>query len=622
MRSSFLGRGADSSGRRGEIVTKRPADNSMPTWQDLGFSESVLEKNLRALGKTRPDLAREIGAAGVHPGLTIARDESGQPRVFKRLRRTWLRIEETETEQSRPTTSFGKSSPIGPSILCGLGSGERAHRLAQATSADRPLYVWEPDPALIYLALARRDFSEFLERGAITILFGSDLESATATSGATLLRHPLMEPFVKDAVDNAIVPSRPGSTPTQSFEKKKRALVIEGELLESEIARALRTKGWDVWRLSIASLTRNQIEREICGWRPDLLIGINFDPAIAQLAGRWHLPYVAWEIDPAASSIPKLEAADPAASAAHIFTWKHGRVDVFRRAGYRHVEYLPLAADPESRAASGLDKDYADTLLFVGSCMQKNAQRLIDCFTRGVAQDPVRRASWSAFLHEVSAIESAVEKNPCMRGIESMLRELLDRRRLPHEITIDGAAADVIVLVGESVASGKRRALARVLAQDPSFKLFGEDDWKSVIPPKSYGGAAGYGATLSRLYASSAITVDMNRVYQSDIVTLRVFETVAAGGFILAEWSEDLSDVFEIGKEIAAYSSVGELLEMVRFFKAHPEVRADMKSAARDRLLRDHTVASRIDRMLERTFVSGQATIIVDRPRSFDPSIP
>ena len=34
-----------------------------------------------------------------------------------------------------------------------------------------------------------------------------------------------------------------------------------------------------------------------------------------------------------------------------------------------------------------------------------------------------------------------------------------------------------------------------------------------------------------------------SRFYQRDIVTMRVFDVLASGGFVLAEWSEDLAEL-------------------------------------------------------------------------------
>ena len=52
---------------------------------------------------------------------------------------------------------------------------------------------------------------------------------------------------------------------------------------------------------------------------------------------------------------------------------------------------------------------------------------------------------------------------------------------------------------------------------------------------------------------------------------MRVFDVLACGGFVLAERSPALAELFEIGAEVECYASADELEAKVAHYLAHPE---------------------------------------------------
>jgi spore maturation protein CgeB len=92
----------------------------------------------------------------------------------------------------------------------------------------------------------------------------------------------------------------------------------------------------------------------------------------------------------------------------------------------------------------------------------------------------------------------------------------------------------------------------------------------------------------------------MPRLYQADIVTLRVFEVLACGGFLIAWENEELHRLFTVGEELVTWRTTDELAELVKAWADRPEERARIGAAGRARVLRDHTVRQRLRAMLAR----------------------
>ena len=146
--------------------------------------------------------------------------------------------------------------------------------------------------------------------------------------------------------------------------------------------------------------------------------------------------------------------------------------------------------------------------------------------------------------------------------------------------------------------SGQRRSKEEptlLRYSQKTYKIWGDRRWGGI---PNYRGQAGHLREVVHIYRHSAINIDINRIYQSDIITMRVFDVIASGGFILTEYTPALDDVFDVGVEIATYRTMEELVEKVDYYLAHPQERQKIIDAGRARVLREHTMAHRADRML------------------------
>ena len=102
----------------------------------------------------------------------------------------------------------------------------------------------------------------------------------------------------------------------------------------------------------------------------------------------------------------------------------------------------------------------------------------------------------------------------------------------------------------------------------------------------------------TKIYNATRINIDIGRIYQSDIVTLRVFDVLACGGFLLAERSDDLLELFEPGVEVECYATLAELEDKVVYYLEHPEQAAALAGRGREAMCARHRIRDRVSRML------------------------
>jgi len=83
-----------------------------------------------------------------------------------------------------------------------------------------------------------------------------------------------------------------------------------------------------------------------------------------------------------------------------------------------------------------------------------------------------------------------------------------------------------------------------------------------------------------------------------DFVNPRTFEIASAGGFQLVDYRSELSQLFEIGKEIVCYKDIDDLREKALYYLQHSEEREEIASRGQARVLEEHNYENRMKEMI------------------------
>jgi spore maturation protein CgeB len=271
----------------------------------------------------------------------------------------------------------------------------------------------------------------------------------------------------------------------------------------------------------------------------------------------------------------------------HLFTWRSAHVSAFQEAGFQNVSELPLATNPNRCFPKELSvaekKRFGGAVSFVGASLVRQGMHYRDIFLESYAQ-------WSG--NEDGA--EKLEKLMCAQRInwnQFAIPELLSLFFPRFSDAMKNAQVSLSSLLGESVASEKRMHYVRSLCVH-QIAIWGDRDW-GVLP--GYRGYAGHLKEVVQIYRGSSINVDINRIYQSDIVTMRVFDVIASGSFVLTEYTPALEPLFEVGTEIETYRTLSELHEKIEYYQSHPEKRTEIIEAGRARILKEHTMQHRMN---------------------------
>lgn len=101
-----------------------------------------------------------------------------------------------------------------------------------------------------------------------------------------------------------------------------------------------------------------------------------------------------------------------------------------------------------------------------------------------------------------------------------------------------------------------------------------------------------WGLQMFGLLRRSRITVNRHiDVALHSANNMRLFEATGCGALLITDYKDNLSDLFEIGREVVAYRDPEECAELIRYYQAHPEEAAEIARAGQARTLRDHSYA-------------------------------
>ena len=354
--------------------------------------------------------------------------------------------------------------------------------------------------------------------------------------------------------------------------------VDETRLLSREIADAFRAQDHAVQDFGGRELV--DILRQ---GRPELFFSVNFDGlddygynhALLKHAG---VPVVVWCVDNPFHALSRLKS--PFWKEVELFVTDPWFVDKLVAHGATRVHHLPLAANPDFFQARPIDSSLKESILFVG---RSAFPCRLDYFA-GLKPPHLAWEDAEALLHQ---------------GERPDFGWWL--KRLGIERCWPGKQARLAGLCAEECNCALRCLALTEAAKCLPLVVVGDDAWSTLIHvPFEMRPMVDYYGPLAGLYASARFTLGVTSPLLPAGLTQRHFDTWAAGGFLLSDATPGLS-LFpaELVREMT-YQTPAALPELVNRLEGDPALKADVATAWRELMLREHTYAHRVSAILER----------------------
>lgn len=343
-------------------------------------------------------------------------------------------------------------------------------------------------------------------------------------------------------------------------------------------------------------------------FKPDAVLtlnhlGVDREGVLVELLEKLQLPLASWFVDnPHLILHLYQKLVSPWTT---IFTWDVDNISSLKAMGFAHVFYLPLATDPRRFNLPGNAQTPASwraQVSFVGNSMlYKVGGRL--------KKGRLSRPLLTAFKNTATRFGQSAERS--VRAFVAQEAPELQQAYadLPNN---EARLAYETALTWEATRQYRLHCVRQLLPFQPL--IVGDPGWRIVFKKQIGQGAEpnakpnsgqvrlhpelAYYDQLPLFYPCSDINFNCTSKQMKGAVNQRIFDVPATGAFVLTDWREQMDELFEPHKEIAYYQDPEEAPDLIRHYLKHPQERRNIITAARTRILAEHTWQHRLQSLL------------------------
>ena len=354
------------------------------------------------------------------------------------------------------------------------------------------------------------------------------------------------------------------------------------------------------------SITPKQCAAKVTEWLTShplaFVFSVNFFPAISYTCNHFKVPYVCWSVD---SPVPELFSNALKNEWNRVFLFDRAQYEFFRPLNPEHIFYLPLATNMkrwENVILNMTEDDFAKydaDVSFVGSLYTEKCRYntlTISPYTQGFV-DGLMEAQLKVYgynfipdnLNDRVISEIAAADPDFYEGSDTYT----DTRRylVSHQY------------IGMKLAALERERTLNRLAEHFHVTLYTHSD---TSPLKGVDCRSGVNTLteMPKVFHASKINLNMTMRPIETGLSLRVWDILGCGGFLLTNFQAEIPEYFEIGKDLETYESMEELEQKVQYYLTHEEDRIEIAIRGYEKVAIHHTYELRIAEMIKKIVAS------------------
>lgn len=347
--------------------------------------------------------------------------------------------------------------------------------------------------------------------------------------------------------------------------------------------------------------TPRECAEKVSAWilsRPlAFVFSINFFPAVSYTCEKWQVPYVCWSVD---SPVPELFSNALKNTYNRIFLFDKAQYHFFSPVNPACIYYLPLATNVKRWEKVVLDMTeedyttYGTDVSFVGSLYTEKCR-----FDSLTLSDHTR-----GFVDGL--IESQLKVFGCNFIPESLTEEVI--REIAGADSGFYKSDDVYTdmsrylaahqYIGMKLAAVERERTLNRLSQRFDVSLYTRSD-ASRLPKVHCKGGVSTLTEMPKVFQASKINLNITMRPIETGLSLRIWDILGCGGFLLTNYQAEIPKYFEIGRDLETYESMEELEDKTGYYLSHNEERVEIAINGYEKVAKYHTYEIRLAQMLK-----------------------
>lgn len=376
--------------------------------------------------------------------------------------------------------------------------------------------------------------------------------------------------------------------------------ICEPDILQvfKELGLSVIEENTEVTQKSIPASTRIQLLAEkLLVHRVSFVFSINFFPHISDVCEKLQIPYVCWSVD---CPVLELFSVSIRNRCNRIFLFDYAQYERFHNENSDCIYYLPLATNParwdDITANMNTDKKkkYHSDISFVGSLYTEKSPLSVLQLSPYMQGMIAGITNAQAQVYGYNFLEELVTED-MIATLKTADFSYLSIPK-PFENTDKYVAAHYYL--GMAVAETERIRTLNALAEDFNVTLYTRSDTSRLKNVNCRDGVSTL-TEMPKVFHCSKINLNITMKPIQTGLSLRVWDILGCGGFLLSNYQAEIPEYFEVGRDLDCYESITDLKEKCAYYLAHDDIRAEIANSGYQKVKQFHTYKHRILTMIE-----------------------
>ena len=364
------------------------------------------------------------------------------------------------------------------------------------------------------------------------------------------------------------------------------------------VGKALERAGCQVAELTIKEGAEGAMAA-VEGFKPDCILSIATAPELSHLFRERgvRLPVVHYELD----KVMRAGFFRPGAFGDNDIVFSTYKDDVPRylQSGARAACYLPFFPNARANPHDTSPDRFRYDVTFAGNLLYSNELfEYLDTYGKVAARNPQSKAVFESVISasiEMIITRQAMALDDNRYRVAELVAQVMTGPARDAFAACELDEETLTALCAKEAAHLQRQHFIEAI---PGITIFGPDGNLAENPNVHYMGEVSLHEEISRVFESSRINLTLQRIYARDGLSDRVFNVLQAGGFLLSDRNDAITELFQEGEEVECFDSRDEMLDKIDYYLANERERERIAANGRARVIAEHTLEHRVDTLL------------------------
>ncbi len=333
----------------------------------------------------------------------------------------------------------------------------------------------------------------------------------------------------------------------------------------------------------------------------DFCMSVNFIPIIAKTCRVHRVPYISWTYD--SPSLPLYSQAFTYPTN-YAFMLDKALVNRFSPRNPGHVFHLPLCCAAEGISPKQVTRSEHERfdcdISFIGSLYTEKcsfrydavAPRLPD-YLRGYMEGLIKA---QLNVYGCNFLADSLRN--------SYAEEYFSYTGLEYPPEYEASATEIVAdfYLGYKCSALDRITTLRAIGEhfpaavytNSNFAILNEPDERPLLSNR---GIVDYQTEMPKVFKCSKINLNITAKTNRTGIPTRVFDIMAAGGFVISNYQEEIPEYFVPGEDIVLYDSIPDLISKIDYYLSHEEERLTIALNGHEKVKAYHTFDNRLQAM-------------------------